>query len=916
MKDKQSFNYHGGKDDPDSRKQYQRKRNSEQNENRDNQFKTNEFDKKLFQTGSDLLSGNTAAKNTDLSGNSAAFDLSSFASRDAHVNKQKKKEGLSSKKGKTSKSSSPEADSKENDKFSTGGVPVPGGKKKRKKKRSVPATIGRVMLSLFLIVIITGSLVGGAFAVYVFGFVDDSVGYDLDDLALNFTTTVYVMNKDTGEYEEYQRLHGGYNRIWVSIDDMPQNLIDAFIAIEDKRFYTHNGVDWKRTFSAFANMFVDLYSSNQGGSTITQQLVKNLTGDDDKSEMRKIREIMRARKMEDTYSKDTIIECYLNTITMANGIYGVEVASNYYFNKTTSELTLEECAALAAMTKEPERYRPDTKLENNDVRRITVLKEMLTQEFITQEEYDAAGKAPLNVDASKLNTKEIAVNSYFIDALIDDVIQRFIDDKDYDKDEATRLFYNGGFKIYCTLDTDAQKILDDVYADNKNFMTATSSKDKAAIPQSASTIMDYEGHVVAIIGGRGEKTVNRGLNRATSSPRQPGSTIKPISAYAPAIEYNMITYSSHQNDKPIQIKEKGVTKNWPVNSNGGYSGMTTVQNAIARSLNTIPVRIVQELTPQKSYDFLKNKMGITTLVESEKKSDGTVLSDINLSSLALGGASYGTTTLEMAAAYATFGNLGKYYRPSTFTKVTDQHDEIVLEATPSAIAMGEDTANIMNHLLQGVITGTSGTGRSAKFGSMPLFGKTGTTDDNNDRWFIGGSPYYVAATWFGFDMPAKLNLASNPALKVWKAFMEPLNEGLEYKDFPDTEYVSYRRYCTASGMVATENCHSTQVGWFKTSYLPSCTTHKGPLAAELEKPGAPKPVSSTVSGTASKKPSSSGAESKALSSTAQASATATSKAEEASSQAANSVNSLSPSSAASPSSTPAASKESELPVDD
>ena len=779
------------------------------------------------------------------------YNLNSFVSRHPSEHERKKTRRQQDARNKAGRSRSRADDG--DDLSRTAIVPDTGslalqeeedGKKKKgkkpKKKRTVWGRIGRVILSLFLIMIITGCVVVGAFAVYVFGFVDDTIDDDLNDLKLNFTTTVYVMNKETGEYEEYQRLHGGDNRIWVGIDQMPEDLQDAFVAIEDKRFREHNGVDWKRTFAAFANLFVDLYSSNQGGSTITQQLVKNLTGDNSQTPMRKVREIMRARYLEDNYAKETILECYLNTIAMANGIYGVEVASNYYFDKTVSELNLTECAALAAMTREPERYRPDKNPENNEERRNLVLSEMLDQGLITQEEHDTAVATPLNVVASKENTNEVEVNSYFIDTVISDVIDRLVEEYDYDETYASKRFYNGGFKIYCTMDPDIQAHLEEVYLNDKNFSSVKSRNDPDTLPQSAMTIMDYEGHILGIVGGRGEKTENRSLNRAWSSPRQPGSTMKPIGAYAPALEYNLITYSSYIKDEPIETVIDGETRKWPKNASGSYSGAnTTVQNAIQRSLNTVAVRVVQELTPQKSFDFLTNRLHLSHLVDSGESND------MNYSSLALGGCLYGATTTEMAAAYVPFGNLGHYYAPTTFVKVTDQHDEVVLEAKEPEVAMGEDTANIMNHMLQTVVT--SGTGSAADFGSMPLIGKTGTTSESVDRWFVGGSPYYIAACWFGFDNPETLRASGNPALNIWKKVMEPIHEDLEDQDFPDTEMVTYRRYCTQTGLLATVNCPSTSVGWYKTNYLPACTSHEGRLASELDKP-VRNPVPSNSSG--------------------------------------------------------------------
>ncbi len=708
-----------------------------------------------------------------------------------------------------------------------------GGKKGRgghgrKKKRTPLQRVTRVLLSVFLVLVITGCLTVGTFAVYVFGFVDGTLDDNLDELKLNYTTTIYVKNSETGQYEEYQRLHGEENRIWVSINELPEDLAYAYIAIEDKRFLSHNGVDWKRTVSAFANLFLDFFPSKQGGSTITQQLVKNLTGDNDTDAMRKIREIMRARYVEDNYTKETIMECYLNTIAMGNGLYGAETASEYYFGKSASDLSLCECAALAAMAKEPEKYRPDKNPENNKTRRNTVLFEMYDQGYISKDEYEEAIAQELIITANKADLGEAEVNNWFVDTVIDNVINDLMEQYGYDRDYASKRFYNAGFKIYCTMDPQIQATLEAAYADARNFTAASNSKNPSEMVQSAMTIMDYQGHIVAIVGGRGEKTANRSLNRAYNVARQPGSSIKPIGVYAPALEANLITYSSIEQDEPIQTVIDGKTTSWPKNSYSGYRGATTIASALERSVNTVAVRTLQKLTLKNSFDFLTNKVGITTLDEEN---------DLVLGSLALGGCYNGITPTQMTAAYAIFGNGGKYYQPSTYVKITDQYDAVVLEQPSATVAIGEDTAFIMNKMLQNVIYGSSGTGTAAKFDNIPMFGKTGTTSDNYDRWFVGGTGYYVAACWYGFDTPASLKgVSGNPALNTWKTVMKQVHADLDAQDFVQPDSVVYARYCTSSGMPATNRCSSLANGWYKVSYLPACTTHGGTLLDTVSAP--------------------------------------------------------------------------------
>lgn len=679
------------------------------------------------------------------------------------------------------------------------------------------------MLTLFLVGVITVSIVISAFLLYAFTMVDGKMDEDLDDLKLNFTTTIYT-DDGKGNYTEYQRLHGMFNRIWVSYDDkaaksneegyegIPQNLVNAFVAIEDKRFFEHQGVDWKRTFAAFANMFLHFYSSNQGGSTITQQLVKNLTGDTSQRPSRKIREIMRARYLETHYVKETIIECYLNTIAMGHGTYGVEVASNYYFGKSVKDLTLSECACLAAITKSPTYYAPDDYPEANQKRRATVLYEMYDQGYITKEEYEKAKTEEVKIVASKDALKETDNNSYFVDALIDQVVKALMDKFGYEKTHANKIFYSSGYKIYATVDANIQKTMESVFSDQKTY--GLKGKNGATL-QGSMTVIDYNGHVKGLVGGIGEKIGQRGFNRATSAVRQPGSTMKPIAAYAPAIEKDIINYSSIVND--TKTNYNGWT---PVNWYSSYWGNITVQYALERSVNTIPVYLVNKLGTQVSFDFLTKTLGITTLTNE----------DVNLAPLGMGGTNGGITSLESAAAYAIFGNLGQYHAPTLFTKVTDQHDEIVFEYDSSpTMAISEDTATVMNKLLQTVVYGSRGTGAAARntVKDMKIFAKTGTSNNSNDLWFVGGTPYYVGSCWCGYDEQQNISNAGI-ARVMWSAVMSKIHNGLEPKEFEVSSYATERYYCTSTGLLATSACPSKSIGWYKKSNTPgSCTAHAG-----------------------------------------------------------------------------------------
>lgn len=712
----------------------------------------------------------------------------------------------------------------------------------RKEKNKKPRKKGKekalkIVLTVFLVGLITFSIVVASFLMYAFTMVDGKMDEDLNELALNFTTTIYV-DDGNGNYTEYQRLHGEFNRIWTAYDKVaidnkdpeykgiPQNLVNAFVAIEDKRFFSHSGVDWKRTISAFANMFLHFYSSNQGGSTITQQLVKNLTDDRSQKASRKVREIMRARYLESHYSKETIIECYLNTIAMGHGIYGVEVASNYYFGKSVNELTLNECACLAAITKGPSYYAPDDNPEANEKRRKAVLSEMKDQGYISDSEYEAALAEQLNIVASKDVLNESEINSYFVDALIEDVINDLVEKYGYEKNHASKNFYSGGYKIYATLDTKVQDNLEKVFNDTSY---AVKGKDGKTM-QGAMTVMDYEGHVKGLVGEIGEKTNNRGFNRATDAVRQPGSTMKPIAAYAPAIEQDIINYSSIVNDSAVNYN--GWT---PVNWYKSYWGNITVQYALERSVNTIPVFLVNKLGAQTSFDFLTQKLGVTTLTSE----------DVNLSPLGMGGTNGGLTTIESAAAYAVFGNGGLYYKPVLYTKVLNQRDEVVLSnSSEPSMAVSEDTATVMNHLLRNVVYGAHGTGTAAAgyIPNMKIYAKTGTSNDQNDLWFVGGTPYYVASCWCGYDTQQPIpSSKSGVALKMWGNVMSGIHSGLAEKEFADSSYAVSRYYCNETGKLATTACPSKSVGWYRKSNIPSeCTAHAGEvLTAPNEQPAAP-----------------------------------------------------------------------------
>ena len=685
----------------------------------------------------------------------------------------------------------------------------------------------RAVLAVFLVCVILGCVGVGAVVGYVVMFVDGTMEENLNELTLNYSTTIYVQN-EKGKWVEYQRLHGGENRIWVDYDKeraesgdedytgISKYLADAFVAIEDKRFFAHEGVDWRRTFGAFVNMVTNRTTSGYGGSSITQQLVKNLTKDNDRSATRKVREIMRARYLESKYTKEVILECYMNTITMGNGLYGVEVAAEYYYGKNVNELTLAECASIAGITNLPEYYRPDTNPENNLERRNLVLSLMLEQKLITQEEYDNAVKEEMNVVADRSALKEEEINSYFVDALIDDVVEALVDKYGWEKERAETNFYNGGYKIYATLDPEIQSTMESVYEDKQYALKG----DKGEKLQGSMVVMDYSGNVLGLVGGMGEKTTNRGLNRATMSYRQPGSTIKPLSAYSLAVENNLITYSSIVNDKKTYYNKD----TWrPVNWYKYYKGNVTVEYALEISMNTIPVQLVDLLTKQTSYEFLTGTLGLTHLTSA----------DADYSPLGMGGTNGGVSTLESAAAFAIFGNKGVYYEPILFTKMYDQYDNLIISnESESTVAISEDTAVIMNKLLQNVVYGSEGTANATSkvIPNMKIYAKTGTANNVNDIWFVGGSPYYIASSWCGYDELQKID-DSKRARKMWSAVMSKIHKGLDEKEFPDSEYVQCKLYCSQTGKIARTGCPVSDYGWYKSSDSGYCSKHSGDVIA-------------------------------------------------------------------------------------
>ena len=708
-------------------------------------------------------------------------------------------------------------------------------KKQRKKHPGLRKafTVFAVLFAIF--VVCAGVAVG-----YVYNFANNYINgekkIDLDAYKANQAQTSIIYAYDSNkQLVELLRLHGEENRVWIEYEEIPQEMIDAFRDLEDKRFEEHQGVDWTRTILGVAKSGFE-----QGGSTITQQLIKNLTGEDGRMASRKFYEILNALNLERYYHKKAIMESYLNTVYLGNGCYGIKTAAEVYFGKNVEDLNAAECATIASITKAPGTYDPLTEPEENKVRQEYCLKCMLEQGSITQAEYDEAIDFELiftnsdNYKGSQVTKeesdedkeyteeemKEIAkdnsTSSYYVEYVIDNVISDLMDEYELTYNEAWKKVFFGGLRIYAAVDLDVQSAAEDVYINRRTFPNEEDTEENPAV-QSAITIMDYNGRVVAMVGGAGEKDAFRGLNRAAHSPRQPGSSIKPISVYTPAIEMDKATWSTMVQNYGIKMG----SSRWPVNY-GGNAGspnsFCSVQYALQVSYNTVPAQIAAKIGLEPCLDFLVDDLNITTLVTDEDDPDY----DGNYSSICVGGMSQGVTTLEMTAAFAIFGNNGYYYKPYSYYKVTNNDgSEVLLESADNAgnQVISESTAGVMRQLLRTVVT--SGTGSAYGVSGFETFAKTGTTSDDKDRWFVGGTPYYVAAVWYGYDQPRPIrNTSGNPAGKIFKKIMDAAHDGLDDLDFPTASGVVARRYCTISGDIASSGCPSS-TGYYKSSNIPN-----------------------------------------------------------------------------------------------
>lgn len=773
-----------------------------------------------------------------------------------------------------------------------------GVRDKQKTLHSKSAKWGRKLALTFfnvvLIAVVAVGILGLSVGFGVFrGIIDTApdIG-NINVQPTGFSTFVY----DIDGNQTAKLIAENSNRIPVTMDMIPENLAHAFVAIEDERFYEHNGIDIKGIIRAGVK---GITSGNfsEGASTITQQLLKNNVFTDwtqeerglnmDKIE-RKIQEQYLALELEKTTSKDEILLNYMNSINLGQNTLGVQAASQRYFNKSVSELTLSECAVIASITQNPSKFNPISHPEKNAERRAKVLKNMLEQEYITQEEYDEAMADDVyaRIQTTNEEVEDTSINTYFVDALTEDVLDDLVA-AGYNETQAYTLLYTGGLKVYSTQDPEIQAICDEVFNNeenypsnvkwylnyeltiqkangelenhskemfksyykeqNHNFNLIYSSKEEAneAIadykeamledgdevlaenisltpqPQVSLVVEDQStGSIVAMVGGRGAKEGSRTLNRATDTVRQPGSTFKVVSTYAPALDNAGLTLATIQNDAPFTYANGRPVRNWYGEE---YRGLCSLRLGIQESLNIVAVKTLTQITPRLGFDYLQN-FGFTTLVES-KEIGGEIYSDIQ-QSLALGGITNGVTNEELNAAYAAIANQGTYIKPKLYTTVVDHDGNVILDNTQpeSRQVIKETTAFLLTDAMVDVVT--KGTGGSVNFGGMAIAGKTGTTSDYNDVWFCGYTPYYTATTWAGFDNNTKLSGdEKNLAKKLWRAVMSQIHADLPNEAFPVPAGIVTAQVCSKSGKLPVPGlCDGTlATEYFADGTVPTAT---------------------------------------------------------------------------------------------
>ncbi|MDR2531771.1 MAG: transglycosylase domain-containing protein [Oscillospiraceae bacterium] len=755
------------------------------------------------------------------------------------------------------------------------------------KAGSVMAVVGTTFLTMLLIAIITVCIVAVALTVYIMQFAENSFDIDLKAAELNFTTSIKAFDPDAGEDDEgewvvIKMISGDENRIWIDIGEMPQHLIDAVIANEDHRFFEHEGVDWFGTMGVILReMFSD--EDTRGASTITQQLVKNVTGDDRVNAGRKLREIFRALSLEQRYTKLDILESYLNRIGFGGTSCGVQSAAWYYFDKDVRDVTIAEAALMAGVIPSPHNWNPYINSRAARIRQEYALEQMYSHGFISTAEYEQAlaeelrFRRPVAGDyfgyiderynewaglfgdgdeanlyfedtpwedllpiAYKWNGDYEVTQNWYTDALIWQVSEHLSQQRGIDRDRALELLRSGGFTIYSNENIKMQAKLEELSVNPNLFVQGTVAPDTPVneLLQGAFVVMDYSGRVRALIGGFGEKPGDNCFNRAVQSIRAIGSTTKPISVYAPAIDMNAITYSTYTKDASGEIRANpndpdSPREIWPFNwgspvSVPGSNRHFPTWYSIQKSLNTISVRTLSKIGFQASYSMMVDKLGFTDI-------DSTM--DMNWSPLALGALTHGAKLHELTAAYAIFGNSGLYYEPYLYDRVVDNNGRIILEQNLTGTqAIEKDSAWVMNRMLLKVVTDPAGSGRFSAIDNIEVIGKTGTSNDMKNLLYCAMTPEYVASYRIGYDQHMEMeNFVSgrgwrSPA-QVWGDIMRELVDNSVPQSFTPDSTVLELPYCWDTGMLAIPGrCPSTEIGYYRTSNLPSscnAASHQG-----------------------------------------------------------------------------------------
>jgi len=711
--------------------------------------------------------------------------------------------------------------------------------------------------TVLLIAVVCGFVFLGILGAYLQDSIIPEAEMEKENYSMDQTSNIHYVDAD-GNIQQLQQIYASIDREWATIDEIPEALIHATVAIEDKRFYEHQGVDWITTVKACAGMFFG--SGDAGGSTITQQLVKNMTQDNSVTVRRKIVEIFKAQDFERRYDKDTVMEWYLNLIYFGDRKNGVKSAAAHYFGKELQLLTPAECASLISITNNPSIFSPyasdmmydgvmTTGPERNRIRQVNTLWMMRNEGYLTEEEYQAAlaqemvfksgidnadrltnctnescryegTVGTLTVDGEKYFCPQCGeqihaagsasqeVYSWFVDTVLEDV-GRAMAEKDgqlWDElNKAQREVYmhmiqKGGYNIYSTIDLQVQEQVDKIYTDLEQIPKTRGAQQL----QSGIVVIDNRtGDIVAMAGGVGEKVVFDGYNMATDAKRQVGSAFKPIGVYAPAFEKGDITPASVIKDLPLKYINYGNTP-FPRNDSRSYSVSMMVIDAIEDSVNAVSINTLDKITTDYSFDFLKNKFRISTLVE--QGANGT--SDKDYSPLGLGGLTEGATVRDVASAYATFANKGVYRQGRTFTKVYDSKGKIVIDNTQvTEQIMQEKNTDYVNYCLRQAVRG--GTGTAAQISGIDVCGKTGTTNSLKDRYFCGYTGYYTAAVWCGFEIPEQIQLVgntTNPAIQLWTKVMKPLHQGKQNIEMVDLDKMVEVTVCLDSGKLATDAC--------------------------------------------------------------------------------------------------------------